>query len=159
MNSKKLLVTITAAMAFVATSAFAAEIYKHTDENGNVHYGDRPTGDPAEETMHVASKRTDNTAVQRQFNERYAPKPKPAAEQQPATEEPAEAQKLTRAEKIAARKEREQTCAKNRDRMATLLNSRRLYREDESGERVYLDDAERQEARDKVQELIEQYCD
>ena len=161
MNIRKLLVTIVTASAMIATPAFAAEIYKYTDEDGNVHYGDRPSGEPAEETVYVASKRTDNAVVQRNFNDRYAPKPETAPQQQAAPAQPEEEaeQKLTRAEKIAARQEREQNCQKNRDRMSTLLNSRRLYREDENGERVYLDDADRQEARDKVQELIEQYCD
>ena len=160
MNTRKLLVTIATASAFFATSAFAAEIYKYTDEDGNVHYGDRPSGEPTEETVYVASKRTDNATVQRQFDERYAPKPEAEPAQQAAAAPEAEAEeKLTRAEKIAARQEREQNCQKNRDRMATLLNSRRLYRENEDGEREYLDDAARQEARDKVQELIEQYCD
>jgi hypothetical protein len=39
-----------------------------------------------------------------------------------------------------------------------MLTSRRLYREDENGERVYLDEAQMQSARDRVQSQVEEYC-
>ena len=39
-----------------------------------------------------------------------------------------------------------------------MLESRRLYRQDEAGERTYLDDAEREEARAKTEELIKETC-
>ena len=48
----------------------AAEVYKYTDEDGNVHYGDRPSGNPTEETVYVASRRTDNAAVRAAYNQR-----------------------------------------------------------------------------------------
>ena len=39
-----------------------------------------------------------------------------------------------------------------------MLESRRVYREDEAGERVYLDDAQRAEARSQAEELIKETC-
>jgi hypothetical protein len=36
--------------------------------------------------------------------------------------------------------------------------SRRLYREDENGERVYLDPEETQAARDRVEGQVEEFC-
>ena len=54
------------------------------------------------------------------------------------------------AERRAAAAERSQKCESYRARMETIcLTSRRLYREDANGERVYLGDEERQEARNK----------
>ena len=44
--------------------AFANEIYKWTDADGNVHYGDRPSGQANEEMLQVSYNRTDNSAVQ-----------------------------------------------------------------------------------------------
>jgi hypothetical protein len=38
------------------------------------------------------------------------------------------------------------------------LQSRRLYRTDENGERVYLDEAQRQEARQKAEKQITEFC-
>ena len=158
MKRTRLLITVAAATTLCASSVMAAEIYKYTDENGNVHYGDRPSGNTAEETVHVASQRTNNAAVQAAFNERYAPKPEPQG-QAAETGEAEKEEKLSRADRRAAAAERAQKCESYRSRMETILTSRRLYREDENGERVYLEDNERQEARDKMQELIEKYCD
>jgi hypothetical protein len=39
-----------------------------------------------------------------------------------------------------------------------MLTSRRLYREDGNGERVYLDDSQIDEARAKAQSDVEEYC-
>jgi hypothetical protein len=160
MNSKKLLVTLATAAALCASSALASDIYRYTDEEGTVHYVDRPSGEPTEERMYVASQRTNNSAVQARYNERYRqPEPQPAAQAPAGTAAEEEPEELSRAERKAATAERAQQCQSYRNRMQTLVTARRLYREDESGERVYLDDAQIQEARDKVQELIEEFCD
>lgn len=37
------------AIAVLATAAQAAEVYKWTDKDGRVHYGDKPKSQPAEE--------------------------------------------------------------------------------------------------------------
>ena len=42
--------------------------------------------------------------------------------------------------------------------LKTMLESRRVYREDEAGERSYLDEAQRAEARSKAEELIKETC-
>ncbi len=134
-------------------SALASDIYRWTDENGNVHYGDRPTGAETEQRVAIASRRTDNAAVQAAYNTRYGePKNGSAASEE-------EDKPMTRAERRAKAEERAATCQRYRDRLETLVTSRRLYREDENGERVYLDDAESQDARTKAEELVEQYCD
>ena len=97
---KRTSIVISIAAALCASSAMAAEIYKYTDEDGNVHYGDRPSGNASEETVYVASQRTNNAAVRAAFNERYAPRPEP--QNQPAeTAEAEEEQKLSRAERRA----------------------------------------------------------
>ena len=44
--------------------AVAGEVYKFVDAQGNVHYGDRPSGDPEEERLDVVSRATDPAAVQ-----------------------------------------------------------------------------------------------
>ncbi|MDX1507075.1 MAG: DUF4124 domain-containing protein [Woeseiaceae bacterium] len=151
-------IAVTTAAALCALPAMAAEIYKYTDENGNVHYGDRPSGNAQEETVYVASQRTNNAAVQAAYSERYKAEPEAQSPaEQTAAEEPE--QKLTRAERRAAAAERAKKCESYRARMETVITARRLYRQDENGERVYLEENERQETRDKIQELIEEYCD
>ena len=43
-------------------------------------------------------------------------------------------------------------------RLQTYTESRRLYREDENGERDYLDDNAREQAEQQVRDLIDEYC-
>jgi hypothetical protein len=50
--NRKILVLVLATAA-LTTSAFAGEIYKYVDEDGNVHYLDRPSGESGEERLDV----------------------------------------------------------------------------------------------------------
>ena len=46
-----------------ANSAFAGDIYKWTDAEGNVHYGDRPAGSPSVRVA-IESRATDPVRIQ-----------------------------------------------------------------------------------------------
>jgi len=151
----KLLPMIAALATILAGSALASDIYRYTDAEGNVHYVDRPTGDPTEERVAILSRRTDITQAQARTEPASTPA---AATEESAGEGAAEPRKQTRAEKKAAAREKAQKCQSYRDQLETLVTSRRLYREDDNGERVYLNDNETQEARDRVQGLIEENC-
>ncbi len=161
MNAKKLTATVAAAFVLVTSSSFASDIYRYTDEDGNIHYGDRPTGAPTEERLAIASARTNNDAARAYMEQRYAlnqPAEEPAA-QSTIPEEVVEEEEMTRAERAAEQRERAQRCQQYRDRLETFMTSRRLYRESDDGEREYLEENEVQEARDRVQELINENCD
>ena len=58
----------------------------------------------------------------------------------------------------AAQQERQEQCQKYRARLEKYLQSQRLYKEDQSGERVYLDEDETLAARTRVEEQIKEYC-
>lgn len=152
MNGRQLLIALGVSLSLVAGSVLAGEIYRYTDSDGNIHYVDRPTGDPSETRMSISSKPTNPGAVQARVQARN----KVTAERREA--EAAAPKEKTVAEKRAERKQREAECKSNRERLETMMTSRRLYRENEAGEREYLDDTQRQEARDKIQELIEESC-
>lgn len=146
---------LTTALALTASGvALSGEIYKWTDENGNVHYEDRPIGGPATERVKIASRSTDSSAVQASIDarrERVAARDEAKAKQAEAAAEVAKAQ--------AEAEDRQQKCTQYRARMESYLQSQRLYREDEAGERVYLDEKQILEARNKAQEKIQEYCD
>jgi len=151
MLRKTAILFTTAAFAFSA-SAVAGEIYKWVDEDGNVHYEDRPTGEDVERVA-VVSNNTTNSSVQRGIDARRAYESARADARTAKEEEKRKAEEIA---KIAA--EREQKCADSRARMERYLQARRLYKEDENGERVYLDDAQVMEARSQAQEDIQAYC-
>jgi hypothetical protein len=136
----------------VGGMAFASDIYKSTDEQGNVHYGDRPTGDPSEERLDISSRPTDASRVQAQVQASYDAR---AAAKEAAASEPAgPSSKELQAQAL----ERQEKCASYKARLQKFVTSRRLYREDENGERVYLDEDETQAAHERVENQVAKYC-
>ncbi len=122
-----------------AGMAFAGDIYKWTDEDDNIHFGDRPTPEASKEPLAIGSLLTDTSKIQAR-----------AAVIEPvgATPEEQRAQAL----------EREEKCATNKARLKRLLTSRRLYRKDENGVSVYLDEDEIFAERERVQNQVLEYC-
>lgn len=151
---RKLLITTVVASVALCGEAFGSDIYKWVDSNGNVHYVDRPTGNPTEERVDILSRRTDTASVrantQARLNRQMARDEARAAEAEAAE---------TAANAAAAAEIRREQCKKWRAKMETYLQSRRLYREDEAGERVYLDEGQVLEARAQVQQKITETCD
>lgn len=141
------------AASAVLPVAGASEIYKWTDTEGNVHYGDRPSGVASEERVAIVSQRTDNARVQAGIDARLERQAARAEARQ--GREAADAERAEEEQKAA---DRAAACAENRTRLNNYNESARLYREDENGERVYLDDSERETAKQRVQELIDEYC-
>lgn len=154
---QRITVTLTSAALLVlltgpATTA-ASEIYKYTDADGTVHYVDRPTGVATEERVAIVSRPTDSAAVQSRVQARL--------DRQQTADEARDARGEARQQEADARAEQEQRaqkCQEYRSRLETYVQSRRLYRQGEDGERIYLDDAEREEARQKAEELVAEYC-
>lgn len=141
------------AFAFgLANPVAASEIYKWTDQDGNVHYEDRPTEGAIRLTA-LESRPTDNARVQQSTQARR--------ERQAMEDEAAEAlaaQGPSREEVRAAAEKRAGQCQSSRNRLETMITSRRLYHEDEQGERVYLNEDEMRSARERVQSQVEEYC-
>ena len=138
-------------LTIVATSATAGEIYMWTDKDGNSHYEDRPT-EGAIRLTSIESKSTDSSRVQAMVQARQDNRA--AADEAAANEQQGPSKEELRAEA----KERAGQCTTFRGRLEKLITSRRLYRQDDNGERVYLGDDEMQAARAKVQSQVEEYC-
>lgn len=136
-----------------AGQVMAGEIYKWTDEDGNVHYEDRPLGEGVER-VNITSRGTDSQQVQAAIQARRD-REDARLEARAKRDEDAKAALEAKAEA----EERAAKCQENRARMESYLASRRLYKQDDSGERVYLDEDETMAARALVQEQIQKYCD
>jgi len=131
----------------------ANEIYKWVDDQGNVHYGDRPTASNQAEVVALTYRRTDSGSVQKRVAAQ--------GEAETAREEKraARAEEKQAAEAAAAEAEAKQKrCETYRARLEKFVQSRRLYREDEQGEREYLDETQTNAARQRVEELIAENC-
>jgi hypothetical protein len=134
-------------------SALAGEIYKYVDEDGSIHYLDRPTGESGGERLDVTYAGTNNASVSAQVKQRQ--------EYMAALDEAREEATSRREAEAKARAELEQRdakCQEYRARLESYLQSRRLYHENEAGEREYLDESQTLEARQKVENLIQENC-
>lgn len=136
----------------VSGIALANDIYKWTDADGNVHYEDRPSGDASEERLAIRSRPTNPSKVQARVQSRN--ETRDAAEQAAAAEPAGPTEEELRAQA----EERRQKCNTYKARLQKFVTSRRLYREDENGERVYLDEEQTQAARERVENQVQEYC-
>lgn len=151
---KKHVVAAASILSLAAAGAvFASDIYKWIDDEGNVHYGDRPVG-AEPERLAIASRPTDPARIQMQAEARAEARAR-AAEEKAAEQ----AGGPSPEEEKAAADERAAKCATLREQMQRFVTSRRIYREDEAGERVYLDEEEMQATRQRTEEQLVKYCD
>ena len=135
-----------------ASTAVAGEIYKWTDEEGNVHFGDIPVAQDSERVA-IQSKPTNPERVQASVQARADAAMKAAEVEAAATPQGPTAQELQ-----ARADERAKKCDTYREKLQRFVRSRRIYREDENGERVYLDEEEMQAAREKAENQVQEYC-
>ena len=154
MNAKRLLVGFAALVISISTSALADEIYKWTDQDGNVHYEDRPSGDPSEEQLQYSYNRTNSEALENRVEAQRDAEDS----RQEAREQAAEEKRSAQENRVAA-EQKQVECAAYRARLDKLLVSPRIYRMDDAGERVYLDEAQRAESRSKAEAFIKDTCD
>ncbi len=153
MKNRHLILGLLVMSVTVSGGAIADSIYKWTDADGNVHYEDRPSDYENAERIQLTYNRTNNTVVQERVQARLDTQTS-RREEKTAAAEKAQAREDDRAKAA----ERQKKCDTYRSRTDTLLYSRRIYRDDENGERVYLDDAEREATRKRNEELIQEYC-
>ena len=64
MNIRQIVSGFAALVLTISSVALADDIYKWTDADGNVHYEDRPSGDPSEQRLQFSYNRTNASEVQ-----------------------------------------------------------------------------------------------
>ncbi|MDD3447643.1 MAG: DUF4124 domain-containing protein [Gammaproteobacteria bacterium] len=137
----------------LAAPAVAGGIYRWTDAQGQVHFGDRPPAG-AGEALPLTSRPT-------------PPAPEPDAGARRARQDRLlrafETERRERAEQAAAARaeteRRERNCRAARERLAGARSAAYLFRRDGSGERVILDDGERAAAEAESEALVARWCD
>ncbi len=162
-NARLLCSIAMAAMAMVAPGlGGATEIYRCVDEGGRVTFSQNPCG-PKSEAIEIEDRRTPpaRAADEARARERAENLDKLVEEL-----EESRAQRLEEgARKRAAREARRQDEAARRARceharatLRTLSIQAPVYRLDEEGERVFLDDADRASEILRMRDEIEQFC-
>ena len=126
------------------------EIYKCTDEQGAVRYGDKPCeGRSTVITPRLPPPSDENSAERMEKTRRLL---------RAYQEEHAEEQRL-RAEQQAEKEQRQRNCVNARDRLQQYTQASRLYRLDEEGNRVGLSDDERRRVTENARAEVARWCD
>lgn len=156
MPSKRISSVFLAGLALAAAMAFADEtIYRWVDEEGNVHFGDRP---PAGVEATVVSPAYQSGGLSAQS-------PAGAAEPDPAGQSlsPAEQQRRERAQRresaLAERQRIEQNCAAMRHQRDLLEPRTSVLVAGENGEPVRLDDELRLAKLAEARAYLAEHCD
>ena len=142
--------TVVLLLAFTGDAA-AAKVYKWVDENGDVHFGDRPTANDAQE-LNIKSRPPPAPAGQPLIND---PNRTSISE---VMEEERLRRKETRAKEKEERETRQRNCVLARDKLHRFQESDYLYDIDSSGNRQVLSTARRQAVEQRVRDNVKQFC-
>lgn len=151
-NILNLFALLSCLLAFSAS----AEVYKWTDAQGRVHFGDKPPGEGAESvTIRGADKDETKdyqpTVIQEERAER----------QRRLLNAFEEERQIKREQKEEARKEklkRQKNCSEARGELENLLTHNRIYEFDKNGNRVFLDGDGRDKAIADARKDVEYWC-
>ena len=148
MNRK--ILTLTLLLAVVPGVAMSASVYKWTDENGVIHFGDQqPTGSNAER-VDVRSGTSTSASGNRQ-----SPQERLQNIQERQSDE-AEQRKESAVEE-ARRKQREANCATARSNLDLIDRNARI-RIEENGEQRYLSEEEIADKRTEFERIADENC-
>jgi hypothetical protein len=137
-------------LILASTNAFA-EVNKWVDDQGRVHYSDQPPPpDVRAETLRSAPDAASGVAGTGDFVQQEAALKR--AQQAQQSDAAQAAAKQATAEALKA------NCEAARDSLRSLQSGARIMDINASGERYYLDDSQRQQRIDKVQQDISNLC-
>lgn len=152
---KTLLAIVLAVLCF---SAAAEQLYRWVDAEGNVHYSDRPPPDSATESEEIVVDAEippeRQAAAQRRLDEQQrqleAGRSRRDERQQDSAQQAAQRQQQEAA--------RQRLCAEARTNMTRLVEVGPVFRVNQSGEREYLDDSQRQAEIARYRQVVNQAC-
>lgn len=138
--------TAVLASSFIAPPSYAGKVYKWTDENGVIHYGDKRPEGAQSETLRVESKSS-------------APRTSPQ-DQLKSLEEKQQKESLAKQEQEKSKKAKEQNqlrCTQAKENLQTIENNARI-RIEENGELRYMTPEEITAKKDDMNKIIAEAC-
>lgn len=128
-----------------------AEIYKWVDAQGNVHYSDKPVKEDAQQ-MDIKTDSSSGPKVSQQERLERRQRLLQAYDEDRAKQKEID----TKEQKQKDQLKRE--CVIAKDRLARYERSRGLYDFDKDGNRIILEDKEKQRITDTLRQQINQHC-
>ena len=138
-------------LLLLVSSPVSAGIYKWTDSNGNVHFGDKPVDNTGATEMNI--KVNKNAGVTNssgnKVDREYLIKKIDEKKQDDAEK---------RKEKRELNKKHKMLCNNYRVKYENQIRANSLFTMDANGERTYLSDKERAARKKMIQKGIKKYC-
>jgi hypothetical protein len=147
------LITVAITASVLLGTQVQADVYRYTDDKGNIHYTDKPATLPAER-LNVQSQKTDLVALQARQQEEQQ---RMNAADQARDQGNAQNADQRKAQQMSATDKAEQ-CKKARERFDSYTTSQRLYEQLPNGERRYLTDAELDATRASAKASMDVLC-
>jgi hypothetical protein len=138
-------------IAFLPFAA-AAQMYKWVDENGRTHYSETPPPDGAKVDKVDIKPGPATPAPPIDWKQREM-----EARQQRIQKEQREG--FDKAQEQNASSERKNKCIESQRRLSIFQAGRPVYTMNEKGEKVYLEDKDRQREIDTWRDNVRKYCD
>ncbi len=130
-----------------------AGVYQWTDDQGQVHYSDRPVADTAREVPIKPSPSEPPTA-----DEDGASREERTRRMLDVYQEDREKKQQARKKESAEREKRKRNCIVAKDRYQSASRARGIYSFKKDGERQYMDEAARAKYMHKLKKNIEKWC-
>ena len=137
----------------MAAPGLDAGIYKWTDEQGRVHFSDRPVDDSSSEVKIRQSPATETPS-----NEERQQRDLKMKRMLDAFEEDRANKKEAKQKQRQEREKRKRNCLLAKDRYNSHNRARGIYSYKKDGERRYLNDSERQSHMKKLKADVERWC-
>ena len=142
-----------AGLVFVAN--IHAEVYKWVDEDGTVHYGDKPA--EGSEEIKVQEYKTQDAPADFNNGEELSREEK-RQRISDALEEDRLAKKEEREKKRKEREKRRKECNYLRDKQRGFASAGYLYKLDRDGNRIHMSNTQREQAENNLNKRIQKAC-
>lgn len=150
---KRLLLLIAISLLCTATLSIAGKIYKWTDSEGNIHYGERPPSNQAKQIKVPKGPSGTSTPVNKTTNQQDATRKLLSAFDKERKDKNEAAAKAKKEKGI-----RDKNCSNARKRVAGLSIGGRIYDISEQGERSYLEGDEIKKRLGEARKVAEKWC-
>lgn len=140
--------------SFLILSSVHAGVYKWVDENGQVHYGERP-GNTASERVTI---RKNETTTPRTVKKTKEDSEKQADGENTENADGKPTEPVADVPVEMSKKEKRVLCNKAKSDVAAISSRGRMREVNKKGEYIYLDDKQRQKRLDTAKKKQRKYC-
>lgn len=147
---------LSALLCIAFSTNLSAKVYKWVDENGKVHYSDKPFN-KGEKELDIKSKVSPEQSAQARAKAQERIEKLKRQVQSTIAEQ--NAQQESSAKSAQEKRKLKQNCTVAQKQLALLKQQVRIVETDEKGEVKYLTDEERQKQIKELKGLISQHCE